>query len=53
MNLLENLSRDNHLRTCGTTDVTTLFVNFHFAFALSQSMDSNILLQEVISTFQI
>jgi len=48
MNLLENVSGESHLRTFGRKEVTMLFVAFRFAFALSQLMDSNSLLQEII-----
>ena len=53
INLLENLSGESHLRTCGRKEVTMLCVAFRFVFALSQAMDSNNLLQETISSFQI
>jgi hypothetical protein len=49
MNLLENLSGEIHLRTCGTTDVTKLIVALRFAIALSRPMDSKSSLQEIIS----
>jgi hypothetical protein len=48
MNLLENLSGESHLRTCGRTDVTKPIVAFRFAFLLSRPMDSNNLLQEIL-----
>jgi len=53
MNLLENMSGEIHLRTCGKTDVTKLIVAFRFAFALSRPMDSTNSLQEIISSFYI
>jgi hypothetical protein len=53
MDILENLSRESRLRTCGSKDMAKLIVAFRFAFALSRPMDSNSLLQETISVFHI